>query len=308
RAMRMIGDMPFAIDRFTMPELSTPGFPLEVMKAAAIKQRSPAPDHLPPWINRYRAWIAVDPARARDALPPSANYQRGHGVDMEAIRLFIAADIAGVMGDWATVDSTLATLRTRNWRDPTRVESVAAFWQAVQGRYAEAGASLAQAGPIPEVMIPPAMGMDAIYGLMETAQVRIHRATGREAEASRLAAELLGRFRAERAAVGQGCTVERRRYDGWMRHASLAANEGLKDEAVDALRGALRCGELPPSFLPQLPWFSALDGYAPYEALKREREARIARMRPELLRIEAEAGFAQDTSARGSSARTPRLP
>jgi hypothetical protein len=56
--------------------------------------------------------------------------------------------------------------------------------------------------------------------------------------------------------------------------------------------GAQRCGELPPGFMPQLPWFRALDGYASYEALKREREARIARIRPELERIEAESGLA----------------
>jgi len=104
--------------------------------------------------------------------------------------------------------------------------------------------------------------------------------------------ELLGRLRAIRKAVGDGCVHEGRRYDGWMRHASLAANEGLREETVDALRGAQRCGELPPGFMPQLPWFRALDGYAPYEALKREREKRIERIRPELLRIEAESGLA----------------
>jgi len=292
RGLRMVGDMPFAIDRFTMPELSTPGFPVEVMKAAAIKQRSPSPDNLPLWINRYRAWIAVDPQRSRDALPASADYRRhGGAVDMEAIRLFIETDIAGVLGDWQSVDRAVESLRTRDWRDPTRVDSVAAFWLAVQGRYEQAAASLARAGPLPEQTVPPAMGMDAVYGLMETAQVRIYRETGRGAEADRLATDLLGRLRAERRTVGEGCKLEDRRYQGWMRHASLAANEGLKAEAVDALRGALRCGELPPSFLPQLPWFRALDGYAPYEELKREREARVERIRPELLWIEAEAGL-----------------
>jgi len=86
---------------------------------------------------------------------------------------------------------------------------------------------------------------------------------------------------------------EGRRYDGWMRHASLAASEGLKDEAVDALRGAHRCGELPPSFLPQLPWFRTLDDNALYEALKRERATRIERIRAELLLIEQESGLAE---------------
>lgn len=292
RGLRTVGDMPFAIDRLTMPALSTPGFPVEVMKAAAIKLRTPFEENLPLWINRYRAWIAVDPERARTVLPASAEYLRRGNVDMEAIRLFIEADIAGVLGDWAAVDQALARLVERNWRDPTRVHSVAAFWQAVQGRYDEAAASLARSGPVPEWEVPPAMGIDASYGLMETAEVRILRATGQQAEAGRLAAERLERFRADRKVVGDGCKLGNRRYEGWMRHASLAANEGLKDEAVDALEGAQRCGELPPGFMPQLPWFRALDGYAPYEALKREREARIARIRPELERIEAESGLA----------------
>jgi len=291
RGLRMVADMPSAIDRFTMPELALPGFPVEIMRAAALKHRTPTEQNLPIWVNRYRAWIAVDPERARAALPASADYVRLGRVDMEAIRLFIEADIAGVLGDWATVDRALERVRGRNWRDPTRVSAVAAFWLAVQGRYEEAAVALAESGPVPEQVIPPAMGIDALYGLFETAQLRILRATGREAEADRLAVELLGRLRAIRKAVGDGCVHEGRRYDGWMRHASLAANEGLREEAVDALEGAQRCGELPPGFMPQLPWFRALDGYAPYEALKREREARIERIRPELLRIEAEAGF-----------------
>jgi hypothetical protein len=135
------------------------------------------------------------------------------------------------------------------------------------------------------------MGVDAIYGLLETAQVRIYRETGRKDEADQLVSGLLERFRNERKVVGQGCKDERGRYDNWMRYASLAASEGLRNEAVDALGGAMRCGELPPAFLPDLPWFRALDGYEPYEKLKRERQARIERIRPELLRIENESSL-----------------
>jgi TolB-like protein len=296
RGLRMVGDMPFAIDRFTMPALSTPGFPIPVMQAAAEKARAPSQQNLPLWINRYRAWLAVDPQRAREALPDSADYKRFGTVDMEAIRLFVEADLAGVMGDWPTVDRALTRLAQRGWRDPTRVDAVTAFWLAARGRYEEAAVALASSGPVPEATVPPAMGIDAAYGLLETVQVRVLRETGRAAEADRLAAELLAPRRAERKRVGAGCaSADDERYDGWMRHASLAASEGLKEEAVDALQGAMRCGELPPAFLPQLPWFKALDGYPPYEALKREREARIERIRPELLRIETEAGLAPAT-------------
>jgi len=210
---------------------------------------------------------------------------------MEALRLFIEADSAGIQGDWVTVDRNIGLLRDRGWRDEGLIRSVEAFWLAVRGRYDEAAAALAQAGEIPEWHIPPVLGGDAGYGLMETAQVRIYRETGRKPEADRLASGLLERFRKELESVGKGCSLRGRRYDNWMRYASLAASEGLEEEAVTALGGAMRCGDLPPGFLPQLPWFRALDGYAPYEALKREREARIERIRPELLRIESEAGL-----------------
>jgi len=127
---------------------------------------------------------------------------------------------------------------------------------------------------------------------METAAVRILRETGRGDGARSRVDQLLARLRAGRAAVGSRCSTESRRYDDWMRHASLAANEGPKDEAADALRGAMRCGDLPPGFLPQLPWFRSLDGYVPFEELKRERERRIEIIRKELIRIETESGLA----------------
>jgi tetratricopeptide (TPR) repeat protein len=291
RAIRTVGDLPFAIDRMTMPELSSPGFPVEVLRAAQLKQRNPSADNLPTWINRYRAWLAVDPQRARQALPASADVMRHGQVDMEGIRLFLAADIAGVLGDWPGVDHAIALLRAREWADESRIASVEAFWRAVQGRPGEAAAALAQAEPMPETAMPPVLGGDATYGMVEAAQLRIYRATGREADAARLATTLLERLRTDRQSVGEGCLLDQRRFDGWMRHASLAANEGFKDEAVDALAGAMRCGELPPGFLPDLPWFRALDGYAPYEELKRERERRIERIRPELVRIENEAAL-----------------
>ena len=47
-----------------------------------------------------------------------------------------------------------------------------------------------------------------------------------------------------------------------------------------------RCADLPFGFWPQLPWFRQLEGYAPYDALLREREARIVQLRGELLAID----------------------
>jgi hypothetical protein len=213
------------------------------------------------------------------------------------VRLFLEADIAGIRGDWARVDRDLDQLETRPRADKQRLQSVRSFWYEVQGRHEEAAKYLELAGPVPEQWIPPVMGGDAYYGLMETAQARIYRATGRDDAAGRLVGELMPRMRAEARAVGTGCKLEGRLYDGWMRYASLAANEGLKDEAVGALKGAMRCGDLPPAFQPQLPWFRQLDGYAPYEAVKRERERRIERISAELIKIETESGLATGQQA-----------
>ncbi len=283
RALRMVGDMPSAVDRFTLPTLSTPGFPIEVMKAARVKQGSPNDADLPVWINYVRAWLAVDPERALRAIPDHAAARRN--VDMEVVRLFLHADIAGLRGDFAAVDRDLGALQARVGADNPRVRSVMAFWHAVQGRYDEAATSLALAEPVPEEWVPPVMGGDASYGLMETAQVRIYRATGRQADARRRVDQLLTALRAARRAVGDGCEWTSMPA-AWMRYASLAANEGLKDEAVDALQGALRCGDLPPGFQPQLPWFRNLEGYPPYDTLVRERERRVEDIKAELLRLE----------------------
>jgi len=136
-------------------------------------------------------------------------------------------------------------------------------------------------------------GGDAAFGLMETVQVRIYRATGRHEDAARVAADTLARLRAAAKAVADSCSWDRMVMEpSWVRLASLAANEGLRDEAVDALRNAMRCGDLPAAFQPQLPWFRALEGYPPYDELLRERARRIERTRAELLALEAGADTA----------------
>jgi len=172
--------------------------------------------------------------------------------------------------------------------DP-RVRSVMAFWLAVQGRFQEASKSLAMAEPVPVGRGPASLGGDRNWGLMDTVMVRIYRETGRKDEASRLAAEALARMRPGQAAGDDVCT-----WDAWeaspVAYASLAAQEGQKEEAVRALQLAMRCGDLPFGFWPQLPWFMALDGYAPYGDLLRERERRIAQIRAELIALDAGSG------------------
>jgi hypothetical protein len=176
-------------------------------------------------------------------------------------------------------------MRTEWGEDNRRVQSVVAFWDSVRGHYADAAKALALAEPIPEISPPPGLGGDAYWGLMETAQVRIYRGTGRAEMARRFARERLDQLREEWRAADKKCD-----WLGWMqapmRYASLAANEGFKDEAVRALQAAMRCGELPYGFFPQLPWFRSLEGYAPYDELLRERARRIERIRNELLQLE----------------------
>jgi hypothetical protein len=205
-------------------------------------------------------------------------------------QLFFAAEVAGRQGDWTHLDEALGKLRARfGEADPT-VASVTAFWLTVRGGYDEAAKWLAQAESVPEMAFPAVLGTDTTYGLMDTARVRIYRATGREAEARRLADERLQAVRAQRRATGTACTMSvfvSGSRGTWLEYASLAANEGLKDEAVDARGGALRCGELPWAFEPGLPWFRSLEGHPPYDELLRERERRVARIYRELEQLEA---------------------
>jgi len=104
--------------------------------------------------------------------------------------------------------------------------------------------------------------------------------------------ELLGRLRTIRKAVGDGCVYEGRRYDGWMRTPASRPARGSGRRRWTRCRARSAAASCRPASCRSLPWFGTLDGYAPYEALKREREARIARIRPELERIEAESGLA----------------
>lgn len=319
RAVRTVGDMPGAIERFpvmiwaqdregyrrefnallpkylpvpgaleqlTLPAAVIPGFPIEIMQAGlALKQR-PLAGSAPHWATWYRAWQPVDPDRAARELPEQG--RAPPGVDYQAVRLFLLADVAGRKGDWAQLDRIFDALRKRAGDEDSHVRSVMAFWLSVQGRYEDAARSLALAEPLEIQWMPPVLGGDTDWGLMETAELRILRGSGRSDEADRLAAGLLTRMRAQSRKAGNRCDYATRP-SGPVRHASLAANEGLKEEAVAALRLAMRCGDLPFAFWPQLPWFRSLEGYGPYDDLLRERARRIEAIRAELLRLEAGA-------------------
>ena len=150
--------MPAAIDRMTTPATAVAGYPVDLLRAG--------------------------PGESRCAGQPHA--ARGAGT-----LVFFAAKVAGRQGDWARLDEALGKLRGRfGEADPT-VASVTAFWLTVRDRHEEAAQWLARAEPVPDMAFPAILGTDTTYGLMDTARVRIYRATGREAEARRLADERL---------------------------------------------------------------------------------------------------------------------
>lgn len=296
QAIRIVGDMPFAIDRMTSPSAAIAGYPVDLLRAGLAKDSS-QPDNIPLWVNQFRAWMVVDPERAARIVsehdlpvrsgPDIPGTRRSPGVRAQ---LFFAAEVAGRQRDWARLDDALGELQARfGTTDPT-VASVTAFWMTVQDRHDDAAQWLARAEPVPHMAFPATLGTDTTYGLMDTARVRIYRATGRDNEARQLAEARLQALRKQRRDSGTTCTMSvfgEGSRGTWLEYASLAAHEGLKDEAVDALRGAFRCGDLPWAFEPGLPWFRILEGYPPYDELLRERDRRIARTRAALEQLDA---------------------
>jgi len=286
RAVQMVGDMPGALDRITLPWGAIQGYPVLVMEAGIAKRQLESDDNLPAELNFFRAWSMVDIDRAERML--ELGDQHRHGVDYGQVQWFLEAEAAGLKGDAAALDQAFAFLGDKLGKDNAHLRSQMAFWRAMQGRYDEAAESLALSEPAPDQPgIPPLLNADRSwgFGFKDVARVRILRATGRDAEAGRIARETLDGLRKEQREQLTTCN-----WDGWVPYAGLAANEGLRDEAVEALQVAMRCGELPYAFQPQLPWFRSLEGFPPYDRLLLERGRRVERARAELLRLERQAG------------------
>ncbi|MFO1393081.1 MAG: tetratricopeptide repeat protein [Steroidobacteraceae bacterium] len=282
RAIQMIGDIPDALN-FVGIATTQFGYPVETMQVALAKRRLKVPEVAGAWIFEYRAWLPVDVDRAAAALPiVDAASSRDFP---KMIRLYSAIEVAGLKSDWAALDRLFGELRALLGDNDPSVRLTMAFWLALQGRYADAAQSFALAQPVPELGPPPRLGGDTLIGLIEPAELRIYRGTGLEQEARHRAHELLALLRAERPAAASTCE-----WLGWMRYAGIAANEGLKSEAVDALRNAMRCSDLPFGFRPQLPWFKSLEGYRPYDELVLERERRVDRIRAELIALDPSGG------------------
>ena len=101
------------------------------------------------WINEVRAWLAVDLERAMRAIPDLAAARSN--VDMEVVRLFLHADIAGLRGDFAVVDRDVEVPRIR-------AEGVGDHDAVVADRPGPElrGLSAALADELPAVLVRPA--------------------------------------------------------------------------------------------------------------------------------------------------------
>jgi TolB-like protein len=287
RAMRELQEREQSPAQLLLPGAIVPGFPLTLMRAGVAARARDSRDDAPWWVYRFRAWEGVDLGRALVSLGDDPGVRPG--IDLATAQLMFAAEIAGLQGDWARLDSLLAELRQRLGGMDARLQATTTFWLSVRNRFDEAAQLLQTAEPVPDRRLPPNLGNDRHLGLMDTAIVRIYRGTGREAEASRMAAEALERLRPPEDVGDEPCTPQL-----WetapVAYASLAANEGLKEEAVRALRLAMNCGDVPFGFWPQLPWFRDLAGYRPYDELVAERERRIEQIRAELIALETGDG------------------
>ena len=98
--------------------------------------------------------------------------------------------------------------------------------------------------------------------------LRIYRATGRGTEADALAQQYLTKLRPDENPFSR------------LDLAALAANEGLKDEAVATLTALFERYPLVEWFFPQLPWFRSLEGHPGYDKLMAQRKRRVSRPMP----------------------------
>jgi len=197
--------------------------------------------------------------------------------EMAQVAGYYLQEIAGLKGDFATW-SRLEREQAGNRLDDQSLQRSSAFWLAVQQRYPEAASALAKGEPIPDGAIG-GLGASLIAGSqLLPAMLRIYRATGRGHEADTIAQRYLGQLREDP--------------ESGLDRAALAANEGLRDEAVQALEDLFERHPFVDFFHPQLPWFRSLEGHPGYDQLMAERARRIAKAHAEMVQLEAGANGA----------------
>ena len=218
-----------------------------------------------------RTWLLVDDLdRARRTAEALGR--------VEDAAPYMLDEIAGLSGDfktWARYAEEDAH------SDAPNCIPAEAFWLAVQERFTEAALRLDGCDPVPEGTIG-GLGAGLIgQSQLLPAMLRIYRATGRGTEADALAQQYLTKLRRKL----------RRDENPFSKLdlAALAANEGLKDEAVATLTALFEQYPLVEWFFPQLPWFRSLEGHAGYDRLMAERKRRVDKAHAAMLLLEANA-------------------
>lgn len=245
------------------------GFPELTYRLA--RMRLAAGDELTGRTLLANAWAGVDPARIELPIDPhpaprvESFIARGH----ESGAYMLTGDLAAaerIMRDLA-----------EQITDEDGPERGVAFLLTLQGRFAEAADLFDELPDELRDMGPP--GVTLKQGL--TAKLYVYRQLGRA-----------DRARAVLDYYKEHVLPMRRTEPGnnasFTEIAGVEAVEGRRTEAIAALRNAMKVSELPPNFIPQLPWFASLEGTPGYAELLRERERRIAKAKAEFAKIDAE--------------------
>jgi adenylate cyclase len=274
---------PDALRRFAITA-GPAGFPLEAWKFITAAQRDGGGSGLSRSMTRVGPlglWMPIDPQYVIDH-----GMRRLPDIDDPSMRAWLLSKLIAAHGrllhEELLDDLYRQYAAVTDPNDP-QLRAMQAFWYSVFERYDRAAEALEGIDPLAlETWFGP-----STFGLSEDQQalpalLRTWRATGRSAEADRLARDTLVRYRRERPRDPRAAP-----YDLWVRDAALAANEGLKDEAVELLQQAMLAADVPMDFAPELPWFRSLEGHPKYDALLRELRARIAHAREGMLALDA---------------------
>jgi TolB-like protein len=282
RAAEVFRDVPDALLSLVASAVMD-GFPVEGLRFLLTARASDGPVTVSPDQARFSSafpWRNVDEERVvgevEAALAANPALRKGP-------IMFLLIDAYGMLGNEPRLRELFEELAAIRGAENRDLNARIAFWHSVFGDFEEAARALALAEPIPEDPMTGGLGISINVFQALPAKLRVLRATGRAAEADELARRYLAKWRDQ-----QTRPPEAGRRD-WVDLAALAASEGHRDEAVDALRQAMDESDLPYLFRPTLPWFRNLEGHPGYDALVRERDARIVRIRAEMLALEAAA-------------------
>jgi hypothetical protein len=189
---------------------------------------------------------------------------------------------SGILGNEQKLRDLLALEPGSATDDERLLRTIEPFWLSVFGRHDEAARLFEKVMPIPETEPGPHRFGASFDSQALPALLRTYRATGRGTEADELARRFLAKYRA-----GRPPNPDEREYGYWVRDAALAANEGLRDEAVRCLQQAMNWYDTPVGFVPSLPWFRSLEGHSGYDALRQELARRVSKAREAMLALDA---------------------